>query len=65
MREIESHEIARCFLPHHLVVKESSSTTKVRTVFDASAKTTNGRSLNDILYVGPTIQPDLFDLLIK
>lgn len=65
MKELESHEIARCFLPHHPVIKESSSTTKVRTVFDASAKTTNGCSLNSLLYVGPTIQPELFDLLIQ
>lgn len=52
-------------LPHHAVIKESSSTTKVRGVFDASAKTSNGKSLNDLLYVGPTIQPDLFELLIR
>lgn len=65
MKELEAGEIARNFLPHHPVVKESSSTTKVRTVFDASARTTNGKSLNDILYVGPTIQPELFDLLMQ
>lgn len=52
-------------LPHHAVIKESSSTTKVRGVFDASAKTSNGKSLNDLLCVGPTIQPDLFELLIR
>lgn len=65
MQELAEGEIPRNFLPHHPVVKESSSTTKVRTVFDASAKTSNGLSLNDILYVGPTIQPELFELLIK
>lgn len=65
MKELESSDVPRNFLPHHPVVKESSSTTKVRTVFDASAKTTNGLSLNEILYVGPTIQPELFDLLIQ
>lgn len=65
MKELEAHETPRNFLPHHPVVKESSSTTKVRTVFDASARTTNGKSLNDILYVGPTIQPELFDLLMQ
>lgn len=65
MVELKENESARCFLPHHPVIKESSSTTKVRTVFDASAKTSNGKSLNDILHVGPTIQPDLFDLLIQ
>lgn len=52
-------------LPHHPVIKESSSTTKIRPVMDASAKTSNGYSLNDRLYVGPTIQPDLFELLIQ
>lgn len=52
-------------LPHHPVIKESSTTTKVRVVFDASAKTTNGYSVNNRLYVGPTIQPDLLELLIQ
>lgn len=53
------------FLPHHGVVKESSETTKLRVVFDASCKSSNGKSLNDQLYVGPTIQKDLFTLLIQ
>ncbi|XP_033229628.1 uncharacterized protein LOC117181169 [Belonocnema kinseyi] len=53
------------FLPHHAIIKQSSLTTKLRTVFDASAKTSNGNSLNDILMVGPNIQEDLFSLLIR
>lgn len=53
------------FLPHHPVIKEDSSSTKLRVVFDGSSKTLNGKSLNDILMVGPTIQPDLFTLLVK
>lgn len=53
------------YLPHHAVIKESSNTTKVRVVFDASAKTTSGKSLNDILMTGPTIQDDLFSLLLR
>lgn len=53
------------YLPHHTVVKESSNTTKVRIVFDASAKTNNGISLNDQLMVGPTIQDKLFSHLLR
>lgn len=55
----------QCFLPHHAVVKESSTTTKVRTVFDASMKTSSGISLNECLCVGPVIQSELFDLLLS
>lgn len=54
------------YMPHHAVIKESSNTTKVRIVFDASAKTGNKISLNDILgMVGPTIQNKLFAHLIR
>ena len=45
--------------------KDSSSTTKLRVVFDGSAKTTSGISLNDRLMVGPKIQKDLFSILIR
>ncbi|XP_036149096.1 uncharacterized protein LOC118647762 [Monomorium pharaonis] len=53
------------FLPHHAVIKASSNTTKIRTVFDASAKTNRGMSLNDMLLVGPTIQDKLLDHLLR
>ncbi len=35
------------YMAMHGVVKESSSTTKLRVVFDTSAKTTSGSSFND------------------
>lgn len=53
------------YVPHHAVIKESSDTTKVRVVFDASCKTSSGTSLNDCLLVGPTIQDNLFDIIIR
>lgn len=53
------------YLPHHGVIKNSSETTKLRVVFDASAKTSSGLSLNDILMVGPTIQDELFTIILR
>jgi len=53
------------FLPHHPVLKESSVTTKLRVVFDASAKTTSGFSLNDVLLTGPVVQQNLFDIVLR
>jgi len=43
------------YLPHHAVMKESSITTKLRVVFDGSAPSSSGLSLNDILYRGPKV----------
>ncbi|XP_018369742.1 PREDICTED: uncharacterized protein LOC108765485 [Trachymyrmex cornetzi] len=53
------------YLPHHAVTKESSITTKLRVVFDASSPTKSGKSLNDYLLVGSTIQPELFEIIIR
>ncbi|XP_049286210.1 uncharacterized protein LOC125765292 [Anopheles funestus] len=43
----------------------SSTSTKVRPVFDGSAKSTSGISLNDCLMVGPVVQDPLFDLILR
>lgn len=53
------------FLPHHCVLKQDSSTTKLRVVFDGSAKTSSDISLNDIMMVGPKIQDNLFYILLR
>ena len=53
------------FLPHHGVIRSSSTTTKIRPVFNASSKSNTGNSLNDALCSGPTVQPDLFDILLR
>lgn len=54
-----------CYLPHHCVQKESSTTTKVRVVFDASSKTSTGLSLNDVQMVGPVVQCELFSIILN
>ena len=53
------------YLPMHSVVKCSSTSTKLRVVFDGSAHTSTGASLNNILHIGPTLQPLLSDTLMK
>ena len=49
----------------HAVRKESSSTTKLRVAFDASAETDPGSSLYDQFLVGPTVHGSLIDVLIR
>lgn len=39
------------YLPHHAVIKSSSTTTKLRVVFNASQKTSNGVSLNELMMI--------------
>ncbi|XP_047993587.1 uncharacterized protein LOC125232020 [Leguminivora glycinivorella] len=53
------------YLPYHAVVRDERETTKVRIVFDASCKGTNGVSLNNDLMVGPTLQPELRHLIMR
>ncbi|XP_011687443.1 PREDICTED: uncharacterized protein LOC105449757 [Wasmannia auropunctata] len=68
MSEISTDKIKDKFayyIPHHAVTKEDSITTKLRVVFDASCKTTSGRSLNEFLKVGPNLQEDLFDIVMR
>ena len=53
------------YLPMHAMKKESSTTTKVRAVCDASAKSSSSVSLNYILLVGPTVHPSLVGVLLR
>ena len=53
------------YMPVHGVVKESSTTTRLRAVFDASAKMSSGVSLNDQLLAGPTLHPPLTAIITR
>lgn len=61
----EGNSTINYYFPHHGVIRESSTTTKLRTVFDGSAATTSGVSLNDLQMVGPVVQDDLFSIIIR
>ena len=52
------------YLPHHGVVRQDKTTSKLRIVYDASART-NGPSLNDCLYTGPSFGQSIFDILLR
>ena len=66
---VEDYEISNKasihYLPHHPVIKQDRSTTKLRIVYDGSASSNDDPSLNDCLQVGPNLIPKLFNVLIQ
>lgn len=62
--DVQAREL-EIFLPHHCVIKADSETTRLRVVFDGSARGTRGLSLNNALLVGPTVQDDLFSITAR
>ena len=66
VNDTEPVEVGKvCYLPHKAVIRENKETTKVRVVFDASAKTPEGPSLNDCMHAGPSLLPKLMDILLR
>jgi len=63
--ENETETIEPIYLPHHGVWRESSTTTKLRVVFDGSAKTASGHSLNDTLMTGANLQDNIIDIIMR
>ena len=54
------------YMPHKPVVRDNATTTKVRMVFDASAKPHHlANSVNDCMHTGPPLQPLLWDILVR
>lgn len=54
-----------CYIPHHAVIRESSTTTRLRVVFNASSVTSNGTSLNDHLLAGPKLQSEITSVILQ
>ena len=52
------------YMPHHTVMREDKKTTKLRVVYDASAKA-DGTSLNDCLYAGPKYDQNIFGIILR
>lgn len=53
------------YIPHHAVVKPSSVSTRLRVVYDASAKDKLGKSLNDTLLTGCKLQADITNIILR
>ncbi|XP_029173547.1 uncharacterized protein LOC114942373 [Nylanderia fulva] len=53
------------FLPHHGVLRTSAAGSKIRVVFNGSACTGAGASLNGVLHSGPNLLPSLADVLTR
>ncbi|XP_059062702.1 uncharacterized protein LOC131855445 [Achroia grisella] len=56
--------LGKYYIPHHCVLRPDSTTTRLRVVFDASAKDLNHRSLNDTQLIGPKLQPNIVSILL-
>ena len=54
------------YIPHKPVIREEAASTKVRVVYDASAKPhPDALSLNDCLYPGPPLQIKLWNVVVR
>ncbi|KAK9502520.1 hypothetical protein O3M35_011289 [Rhynocoris fuscipes] len=61
----EPPEYEPYYIPHHAVHRPDDPPTKLRVVFNASCPSSNGKSLNSLLHVGPKLQADISTLLLR
>ncbi|GFT08153.1 integrase catalytic domain-containing protein, partial [Trichonephila clavipes] len=52
------------YLPHHAVIRSDKTTRRIRIVFDGSAHEDGQSSLNQSLYTGPNLHPNILELLL-
>lgn len=52
------------YLPHHAMVRRDKETTRLRIVYNTSARS-SGASLNDCLHTGPKFEQRIFDILLR
>ena len=54
------------YIPHHAVIRQNRETTKVRVIYDGSAKSKDQHyALNDCLETGPNYIPHLLEVLLR
>ncbi|GFU56639.1 integrase catalytic domain-containing protein [Trichonephila clavipes] len=52
------------YLPHHAVIRSDKTTSHIRIVFDGSAHEDGQSSLNQSLYTGPNLHPNILEQLL-
>ena len=52
------------YSPHHPVIRKDKQTTKLRIVYDTSAKV-DSPSLNECLFTGPKFQQNILNILLR
>ncbi len=53
------------YIPYFSVIRKDALTTKLRNVFNASAASESGLSLNDVIHPGPKLQTSIFDVIMQ
>ena len=65
-KESQSNNGRVSYIPHFAVINLDKNSSKIQTVYDASAKTKKGKkSLNECLHQRPVILEDLAELLMR
>lgn len=64
LSEVMGSSDAKSFLAHHGVIQEKPEGLKIRPVMDASMKSSNGKSLNDLVYIGRKLYTSIFKILL-
>ena len=66
IEKVRGEQVKRYYIPHQAVLTPNKATTKLRVVFDASAKCSKSQqSLNEALLRGPVLLPDICGILIR
>ena len=67
MRKLSENEIRKFgyYIPHHGIMSTVGEKVKFRVVFNASAKTSSGVSLNDQLLVRPSVQSFIYSIIVR
>lgn len=63
--KFNKNEINLYYMPYRPVIREDKSASKVRIVFDELLKDKGAKSLNDCLFSGPNLNPNILDIILR